>query len=69
MYKRQILDIKDINIGLNAKNVTFMTTPVEGVCERCGRKTWLDHVWEHDGKEILICPACAAELKEKLGDD
>ena len=65
--QRDILDIKDINTGLNAENVQFMTTPIEGKCERCGRETWLDHEWiDEDGEVRYICPECAAELKEEL---
>jgi len=64
-----ILDIKDINTGLNAENVQFMTTPEKGICERCGRETWLDHEWEHDGKKTLICTACAAELEGELQEN
>lgn len=39
--KGDILDNMNINTGLNAGNVTFMTAPEEGVCERCVKETWL----------------------------
>ncbi|RLG19592.1 hypothetical protein DRN74_06590, partial [Candidatus Micrarchaeota archaeon] len=62
-------DNKDINTGLNAGNVQFMDNPVKAECERCGKDTWLDHEWEHDGKKTLICTACAAELKGELQEN
>ena len=57
-------DVRDVQDSHNL-NVTFMKNPVEGVCERCGRETWLDHEWiDEDGEVRYICPECAAELKE-----
>ena len=48
------------------EKVIFMTTPMEGKCERCGRETWLDHEWiDEDGDVRHICPECAAELKDE----
>lgn len=35
---------------------------VQGVCERCGKKTMLSYVWHHDSEQSLICEECAAEL-------
>jgi len=57
-------DVRDVQDSHNL-NVTFMKNPVEGVCERCGRETWLDHEWiDEDGEVRYICPECAAELKD-----
>ncbi|RLC33897.1 hypothetical protein DRH14_04130 [Candidatus Shapirobacteria bacterium] len=42
--------------------IEFHTEVTEGTCERCGKKTWLDHEWLHEGKKHLICAACAEEI-------
>jgi len=50
--------------------IEFHTEVTEGTCERCGKKTWLDHEWLHEGKKHLICAACAEEIaKGNTRDD
>ena len=51
--------------GGHEAKLKFHTPVEEGTCERCGRETWLDHEWiDENGEVRLICPECAAELKE-----
>ena len=38
---------------------------VEGICERCGKKTVLRYVWEHNNVMDSICSECAVELSEE----
>ena len=75
--KTRYINIKDLDEDGNiktekAKNeqLTFHSPVTEGVCERCGKKTWLDHEWVHEGKISLICSACAKEIadREKGGE-
>jgi putative DNA primase/helicase len=47
----------------SARTVFLKCEVEEGICERCGLKNWLDHEWHHAGKNYLICPKCADELK------
>ena len=46
--------------------ITHIQRPFEGVCNRCSKKTKLDHIWVTNGEDNLICSECADELKEAV---
>ena len=69
--KTRYVNIKDLDADGNIKTekakdeeVKFHSPVTEGVCERCGKKTWLDHEWVHESKTSLICSACANEIAQ-----
>jgi len=51
-------------IGKIKKGKLILHKSVEGICERCGKKTILSYIWQHDNDKNLICTECAAELSE-----
>jgi len=52
-------------IGKIEKGKLILHKSVEGICSRCGKKTVLSYVWEHNNEKNLICVECAAELSEE----
>ena len=47
------------------KGKLILDKSVEGICERCGKKTVLRYVWEHNNVMDSICSECAVELSEE----
>lgn len=52
-------------IGKIEKGKLISDKSVEGICERCGKKTVLRYVWEHNNVMDSICSECAVELSEE----
>jgi putative DNA primase/helicase len=63
--KKDMSDISTIKPALFIKALTALE---EGLCERCGRHTFLTHVLtDEDTKKSLICSACAKEVESDPG--
>ena len=52
-------------IGKIKKGKLILHKSVEGICDRCCKKTILSYIWQHNNEKSLICVECAAELSEE----